>query len=44
MDWEKALDHLKMGQINADPKDNWHQLIQKKIHQQIIYGSVLKYN
>jgi hypothetical protein len=29
----------KMDQINADPTENWHHLVQKKIGQQILHGS-----
>ena len=29
-----------MHQINEDPKGNWYQLVQKKIDQQTVNGSV----
>lgn len=31
--------HCKLDQINADPKGNQYQLVQKKIDQQIVCGS-----
>ena len=31
IDWEKAFDRVKLDQINAGPKENWHRLARKKI-------------
>jgi hypothetical protein len=31
IEWQRALDHVKLGQINADPKTIRLRLAQKKI-------------
>jgi hypothetical protein len=33
-----------MDQINADPKGNWHQLVQKKIINKLNMNQSVKYN
>ena len=35
----EGISPCKLDQINADPKGNWYQLVQKKIDQHIVHGS-----